>query len=138
VAAYESACDRLREAEQFWQRGDQSSKDAQKLGDLSTAELLQARTAEEAAASDLLSARQELTTAYQIAAVAAQRRLDAVEFFHKAARWTVYAGSLSWVAMVWVAWFAFRAVIPIWGPAVMTAIIVVVAMTIVKRGATES
>jgi hypothetical protein len=138
MSAFESANERLREAEMFWKLGDQASKDVQQSTDQSAADLLTARNAEETAAADLLSARQELTTAYQFAAVAAQRRLDAVEFFHKAARWTIFAGSLSWVAMVWVAWFAFRAMVPIWGPAALTVIIALVAMTIVKRGATES
>ena len=137
MSAYESASERLREAEKFWQRGDQTSKDVQKLTDLSTAELLQARTAEQTAAADLLSARQELTTAYQFAAVAAQRRLDSVEFFQKAARWTVFATALSWVAMVWMAWFAFRDKLPIWTPGVAMVLIVVAAVFIAKRGTNE-
>jgi exonuclease VII small subunit len=136
--AYESASRRLEEAEQFWQRGDQAAREGQQRIDQSTAQLLLARKAEETAAADLLSARQELTTAYQFAAVAAQRRLDAVESFQRSARWAIFAVTLSWIAMSWMAWFAFSTKVPVWAPAAMTVILVVLAVTVTKRIALDA
>jgi hypothetical protein len=136
--AYESASQRLQEAEQFWQKGDQAAKEAQQLIDQSTAELLQARKAEETATADLLSARQELTTAYQFAAVAAQRRLDAVDSYQKGARFAIFAVALSWIAMAWMAWFAFHTKMPVWVPGGITALIMIVAIVYSKRGSQEA
>jgi hypothetical protein len=100
--------------------------------------LLLARKAEETAAADLLSARQELTTAYQFAAVAAQRRLDAVDSYHKAARWAVFAVALSWLAMAWMAWFAFQAKMPFWVPCIVTVALIGLAAKFAKQGTRES
>jgi hypothetical protein len=138
TTAYQSASQRLQEAEEFWKRGDQAAKEAQQLIDQSTAELLQARKAEETAAADLLSARQELTTAYQFAAVAAQRRLDAVDAFQKATRWMIFGVALSWIAMVWMGWFIFHGKMPIWGPGVLSIVLVGLAFAVTKRGAREA
>ena len=132
--SYQSAGKRIEEAQRFWQRGDEAAQHSQQLIDQSTAELLQARSAEETAAADLVSARQELTTAYQFAAVAAQRRLDAVEFFQKATRWMIFATALSWMGMAWIAWLSFRAVVPIWGPCVATAAILGLAVAVRNLG----
>ena len=138
TAAYQSASQRLQEAELFVQRGDQAAKEAQQLIDQTTAELLQARKAEETAAADLLSARQELTTAYQFAAVAAQRRLDAVDSFQKATRIAVFAVALSWVSTVWMGWFAFHAKMPIFVPAAATVLILVLTFVFAKKGTREA
>ena len=138
TAAYQSASQRLQEAELFVQRGGQAAKEAQQLIDQTTAELLLARKAEETAAADLLSARQELTTAYQFAAVAAQRRLDAVDSYHKAARWAVFAVALSWLAMAWMAWFAFQAKMPFWVPCIVTVALIGLAAKFAKQGTRES
>jgi DNA repair exonuclease SbcCD ATPase subunit len=134
TTAYQSASQRLEEAERFWQRGDQAAQEAQNLIDQTTAELLQARSKEETARADLQSARQELTTAYQFAAVAAQRRLDAVEFFKKTARWVIFATTLSWIAMIWTVWISIHKAIPIAAPGVATVLVVVFAVIIGKRG----
>jgi hypothetical protein len=138
TAAYQSASQRLQEAEQFVQRGGQAAKEAQQLIDQTTAELLLARKAEETAAADLLSARQELTTAYQFAAVAAQRRLDAVDSYNKASRWAVFAVALSWLAMAWMAWFAFQTKMPFWVPCIVTVILIGLAVKFAKQGTRES
>jgi uncharacterized lipoprotein YehR (DUF1307 family) len=138
TTSYEAASQRLQEAEQLCQRGDRSAKDAQQLIDQTTAELLQARKAEETAAADLLSARQELTTAYQFAAVAAQRRLDAVDSFQKAARVAVFAVAASWVAAVWMGWFAFHATIPVWAPGALTVVVVLLTLLFSRKGASEA
>ena len=127
TAAYQCSSQRLEEAEKFWQKGDQAAQGAQNIIDQTTAELLQARSAEEKAAADLYSARQELTTAYQFASVAAQRRLDAAEFFQKSARWSVVGTAFSWVAMVWAVWFALRAQVPIWAPGIATVVVISLA-----------
>jgi hypothetical protein len=125
--AYQSASQRLEEAERLCQKGDQAAKEAQHAIDQTTAELLQSRNSEEKAAADLLSARQELTTAYQFASVAAQRRLEAAETFQKAIRWAVFATAFSWVALVWALWLALRAIVPIWGGGVASALVILVA-----------
>ena len=138
TASYDAASKRLQEAEQFCQKGDQSAKEAQQLIDQTTAELLHARKAEETAAADLLSARQELTTAYQFAAVAAQRRLDAVDSFRKAARVAIFAVAASWVATVWMGWLAFRAAVPIWAPGVLTLVLVVLTLVLTRKTTTET
>jgi hypothetical protein len=103
----------------------------------SISELVQAQAREEAATTELNSARQELTTAYQFAAVAAQRRQDANEFFHKAARWAILSAALSWAASAWFGWFAVRAFVPIWAPGLATLVIVGAAMMIGKKSAGE-
>jgi uncharacterized lipoprotein YehR (DUF1307 family) len=138
TASYVAASLRLQEAEQFCQKGDQSAKDAQQLIDQTTAELLHARKAEETAAADLLSARQELTTAYQFAAVAAQRRLDAVDSFQKAARMAIFAVAASWVATVWMGWLAFRATVPVWAPGVLTIVLVVLTVVLSRKSTREA
>lgn len=136
--AYESSSQRLKEAERFCQTGDQSARDAQLLIEQTKDELQQARKSEETAAADLLSARQELTTAYQFASVAAQRRLDAVEAYHKAIRGAAFTVVLSWIAMAWMAWFAFHTKVPIWAPAAVSLILIVVAFVVAKRGAADA
>jgi hypothetical protein len=138
TTSYEAASQRLQEAEQLCQRGDQAAKEAQQLIDQTTAELLQARKAEETAAADLLSARQELTTAYQFAAVAAQRRLDAVDSFQKAARVAIFAVAASWVATVWMGWLAFRAAVPIWAPGVLTVVLVLLTLVFSRKTRSEA
>lgn len=138
TAAYEAAGKRLEEAEQFWQKGEQAAREAQKLVDQTTAELLQARSAEETATADLQSARQELTTAYQFASVAAQRRLDSAAHFHKATQWMIYSSALSWIAVSWMGWIPFRGMIPVWGPGGATAAILLLAMYVGKRRGRES
>jgi hypothetical protein len=138
TASYQSASERLQEAELFWKRGDQASKESQQLVDQSTAELLQARKSEETAAADLLSARQELTTAYQFAAVAAQRRLDAVDSFQKAVRWMAFAVALSWIAMAWMGWFALHAKVPVWAPGIVSILLLVLAAAFTRKGAQEA
>jgi DNA repair exonuclease SbcCD ATPase subunit len=137
AAGYQSSSQRLEEAERFFQKGNLAAKEAQHLIDQSTAELLQARSAEEKAAADLLSARQELTTAYQFASVAAQRRLESAETFRKAARWAVFATGFSWVVMVWAVWLALRTAVPPWGPAVATAVVILLVIVLDRLRARE-
>lgn len=134
----ESATQRLQEAELFWKQRDNSVIDSKKQLDQATFALTQAHAKEESATADLVSARQELTTAYQFAAVAAQRRLDASEFFRKAAFWAVIGTAFSWIGMVWAAWFSVRGWLPIWAPAAATLVIVVLAVSFSKRGKREA
>ncbi len=137
-AGYRTAGQRLEEAERLLREAEQAAQETHKLLDQSMFELVQSRVKEETATTELLSARQELTTAYQFAAVAAQRRLDAEELFLKTARWAVIATALSWVAMIWACWFSLRQWVPIWGPGVGTAIVVLVAGLSAKRPAAGS
>ena len=45
--------------------------------------------------------------------------------------------AVSWIAMVWFGWFAFRAIMPIWGAGIATGAIMLVAKLIVKKSVTE-
>lgn len=136
-AAMESATQRVQDAEQFWKQRDNAITDSKKQLDQATFALTQAHAKEESATTDLISARQELMTAYQFAAVAAQRRLDASEFFRKAAFWAVLGTAFSWIGMVWAAWFSVRTWLPIWAPAAATLVIVALAVSFSKRGKQE-
>ena len=138
TSVFQSATEHLEEAERFWKQGDQAAVEAKKMFEQSTFQLTQTRAREESATADLLSARQELTTAYQFAAVAAQRRLDAEESFQKAIRWAIFAVGLSWIAMAWMTWLIFRTLVPIWGPCVVTVIIVLLSLFIGRRRTREA
>jgi hypothetical protein len=137
TTAYESACKRLEEAERFWREADQTGLHVKQMLEQASSELAQLRSGEQTATADLLSARQELTTAYQFAAVAAQRRLDAAEFFKRSAKWAVFAAAFSWVAMVWAVWFALRTIAPVWVPCVASTLIVCLAITFGRLGTRE-
>jgi len=137
TTAYESACKRLEEAERFWREADQTGLQVKQMLEQASSELAQLRSGEQTATADLLSARQELTTAYQFAAVAAQRRLDAAEFFKRSAKWAVFAAAFSWVAMVWAVWFALRTIAPVWVPCVASTLIVCLAITFGRLGTRE-
>lgn len=137
-ASVESASQRLQEAEQFWKQRDNSVIDSKKQLDQATFALTQAHAKEESATADLVSARQELTTAYQFAAVAAQRRLDSAEFFRKAAFWAVLGTAFSWIGMVWAVWSTMERRMPIWAPAAATLVVIALAVSFSKRGRHEA
>jgi hypothetical protein len=135
--AYETASKRLEEAERFWRESDSTGTQVKQMLEQTSTDLAEIRSREETATADLLSARQELTTAYQFAAVAAQRRLDAAEFFKRSAKWAVFASAFSWVAMVWAVWFALRTIAPVWVPCVASTLIVCLAITFGRLGTRE-
>jgi hypothetical protein len=135
--AYQSANQRLEDAERFWREADQAIADAKKRMDQSTFQLTEAKVRGDAAVADLQSARQELTTAYQFASVAAQRRLDAASFFQSAVRWAVSATALCWIAMVWAVWSTFRAHVPVFVPGILTAVLLAAAYFLGKIGTRE-
>ncbi len=138
TAGYKTAAVRLEEAERLGKQVDEAVQDSRKLLDQSLFELAQARGKEESATTDLLSARQELTTAYQFAAVAAQRRLDAEKLFLKTVRWAIVATAVSWIAMVWACWFSLRQWVPIWGPGIGMLVVLLVAVFVARRPSSES
>jgi len=134
--AYESASQRLEEAERSQHEAVEANVSAQLKADRATLALAEARVREENAASELQSARQELTTAYQFASVAAQRRLESSEFFERTARWAVFASLFSWIATVWIGWIAliaFHRSAPVMLPILGTIILVLSGMVLVKR-----
>jgi hypothetical protein len=135
--AHQSVSERSQEAARLWEQADHAVADSKHQWDLAVAEVAQARDRQETAAEEFALARQEVTTAYQFAAVAAQRQRFAEEFFTKAARWAVLASAVSWIAMVWFGWFAFRAVVPIWGAGVATGAIALVANLFAKKSVIE-
>jgi len=98
------------------------------------AQLSVSRGKEEAATADLRSAQQDLTTAYQFAAVAAQRQHDAAEFFRKSNRWNIFAVAFSWIVITWMAWLQFRTLIPIWGPGAASIVILGLAVLVSNLG----
>ena len=133
---YESASRRLEEAERLQREIAEMSAYAKLRMDKAELALAEARVREEAAASDLLSARQELTTAYQFASVAAQRRLESSEFFERTARWAVFASLFSWIATVWLVWIAllgFHQNTSIFMPIFGTVVLVLGGTVLIKR-----
>jgi hypothetical protein len=134
LVAHESANERSEEAARLWQQADQAVTESKRQWEGVMAAVAQARSHEETAATDLISARQELTTVYQFASVAAQRQRFAAEFFNKTTRWVVLSGAVSWVAVVWFGWFALRAHVPIWGAGIGTALVVAVTFFVWKKG----
>ena len=137
TTVYESTSKRLEEAERFRSDADYAEAQAKQILEQANLELAEARLREEASVANLLSAQQELTTAYQFASVAAQRRLDAAEFFKRSARWAVFACAFSWVTMAWAIWFALRAIAPLWAPGLASALIVGLAITFGRLGTRE-
>jgi len=135
TAAYQAAIQRLEAAEQFSKDGEGFALETRKLLDRMESELGEARNNAQMANGDLLSARQELTTAYQFASVAAQRRLDSAEFFRMTASWVVFSTAFAWIAAVWMAWAAFHRVLPLAIPFAASCLILAVAIFIKKRGA---
>jgi len=125
------------EAKRFRNDADYAEAQAKQGLELAHLQLAEARVKEETAAANLLSAQQELTTAYQFASVAAQRRLDAAEFFKKSARWAVFAAAFSWVAMAWAVWFALRTIAPLWVPCIASTLIAGLAITFGRLGTRE-
>jgi hypothetical protein len=137
AAAYQSACQRLEAAEQYCKDGDGFTQETRKLLERMQAELGDARSGATTATEDLLSARQELTTAYQFASVAAQRRLDSAEFFRKTTRWVVFSTAFAWMATVWMTWVAFNRVVPIAVPFGIACAILAAAIYLRRKGARE-
>jgi hypothetical protein len=132
----------LVQAEEAWKKSDQAMHEAKRLLDQSLFQLNLAHSKEEKASADLHSAQQEMTTAYQFAAVAAQRQHDAAQYFRRATRWTTAVAALSWVAMAWVAWVALpqrfpMLNLPIWAPGIATVVIVVVSVLVANYGTRE-
>lgn len=137
TAAYQAACQRLEAAERYSKDGDGFAEETRKLLQRMQTELDEARNGAATATEDLLSARQELTTAYQFASVAAQRRLDSAEFFRKTASWVVFSTALAWIAAVWMAWVAFNRAVPIAVPFAVACAILAAAIFLRRRGARE-
>lgn len=95
---------------------DKSTLEAKSLLDRSTSELNSVRIIEEKATADLRAAKQVLETSKR-------RLMTASEVFKKATRWVVSGAVISWIAVAWMVWSTFRAVLPLWGPCVATAIL---------------
>jgi hypothetical protein len=129
---------RIEEAEQCWKQVNEAAEAVRERVERANAELVEARARQETAAADLLSARQDLTTSYQFAAVAAQRRLESSQFFQKASRWAIVATAISWALIAWFAWLTFRHIVPIWAPAVVTVLILVITLRMRGKEVEES
>lgn len=134
-AALNSATESLQRAEEAWKKADEATLEAKRLLEQSVHQLNLSHSKEEKASSDLHSAQQEMTTAYQFAAVAAQRQHDAAQFFRRATRWTVIAVGISWIAVVWMAWLVLPVKMPhlnmpIWAPGAVSGMIALAAILI--------
>jgi len=136
-AAYELASRRLESAEQYRKEGDGFAQETRKLLQRMDAELAEARSSTAAASEDLLSARQELTTAYQFASLAAQRQVDSVHFFRKTVSWVIFSTASAWMLAVWMVWAAFHRTLTISVPFVASCLIVAGAVYLRKRGERE-
>jgi hypothetical protein len=130
--SYDNAVSQMEQVRQAWIEANEALHNSKQLIEQSTAQLNLSRSKEETAMADLKSAQQDLTTAYQFAAVAAQRQHDAAEFFRKTNRWTINAVSTSWMLLTWVTWLQFRTFVPIWGPGAVSVVIVVLTILIIK------
>ena len=133
LSAHQSTCERAEQAAQLWEQTDQAMAQSRQQLDSAMATAVQARQYQEKTAADFISAKQDLTTAYQFAAVAAQRRLIAAEVFTKAARWSILAGAASWIATAWFAWFTLRAIVPVWSAGVVTMVVVAIGLGLRKK-----
>jgi len=136
-AAYETVGERLAAAERFAKEGEGIAEETRTLLQRMETELAEARRGAAAASEDLLSARQELTTAYQFASVAAQRRLDAAEFYRKTASAVVFSSALAWMVAVWMAWVAFNRVLPYAVPFAASCLILAAAVFLRRQGERE-
>jgi hypothetical protein len=130
AASQLSANQRTEEAERCWKLVNEAAEAVRERVEQANAALVEARARQETAADDLVSARQDLTTSYQFAAVAAQRRLESSQFFQKASRWAIVATAISWGLIAWFAWLTFRHIVPIWAPAAITVLILVIALRV--------
>jgi len=137
LTAYQSVTERSAEATRLLEQAGEAVAESKRQRDSAMAEVAQARQHEETATVEFTSARQELTTAYQFAAVAARRQQFAEEFFTKAARWAVLSGAVAWIAVVWFGWFAFRAIVPMWGAGIATVAVAAVAQFVRKKSTIE-
>ncbi len=120
-AAAGEARQRSQEAEYCWKRVEEASRllEARSVG--VARDLNESIELRRQAAQDLASARQDLTAAYQFAAVAAEERITAKRFYEAAARRATLSMALSWLAAAWMAWLAFRHAVPFLVPALITA-----------------
>jgi len=138
AATRESASARIDEAERCWKLVDSAAQMVKERVEQASKELTESVARHDAAAADLVTARQDLTTAYQFASVAAQRRLESREFFTKAWRWMIAVTAISWAIMGWLAWLSFRQFVPIWAPGVLTVLILVIASRIKTKEKEEA
>lgn len=129
-SSYEGAMQLLEEGRQIYEETREALLNTKLHLEQASAQLAVSRGKEEAATADLKSAQQDLTTAYQFAAVAAQRQHDAAEFFRKSNRWNIIAVAFSWVVITWMAWLQFRTLVPIWGPGAVSGVILVIAILV--------
>jgi hypothetical protein len=133
-ATFISSSEELSRAEEMWRQAEVALAEARRVFEESSSVLNEAAVKSEKVASDLLSTQQELTTAYQFAAVAAQRQHTASEMFYKTHLWTVLSAAFAWVALAWTSWFVVRSAVAIWAPAVASIVILVAGVIISRTG----
>lgn len=142
------AAARLNSASQLHERAEHMKDEAKRMAleakgtlDQSTGQLNRARATEEKATADLQEARQDLVTseeelkkAFDFASVAERKRLDAAKSYRCSVRWTISVSTLTWIALAWMVWSAFRPVVPVWAPCAAAAILAIMGI-LVLRGA---
>ncbi len=138
VEVKRAADERVAEASGKWTQVNEAAQGLQERYEQASVALVEARARQDAASSDLTAARQELTTSYQFAAVAAQRTFEAREFFQKASRWAILATGISWALITWLAWLDFRQIVPVWAPGVLTVAILVIAFRLRVKQAEDN
>lgn len=138
---------------------DQRGADAKKSADESVSRLNHACQIEEKATVALREARQHLLLSETNLQAACKRNeaaesslAKALEFasearardarvllrLRKAVLWAVVAIAFSLVALVWGAWFVFRATMPLWIACIVTVIIMLATTLVSKRSSNES
>ena len=130
--AFRSAKELLARSEEARMLADKSVLEARQILEQSFTQLSHAIVKEEKAAAELNSTQQELTTAYQFAAAAAQRQHNAAEFFRKTNHWTVNAAALAWVATIWTVWVSFHTRMQVWAPCLATAAVMALAVIMAR------
>ncbi len=136
----DAASRRLDGAESAYHLAFQSEVEAKHLLERATSQLNEvlsltneAKRQFEAAQGRLASAISTLTAAFKRAECAEQKQLEAARLFRLTVRCATVAVALSWIATVWMGWFALRAVVPIWAACVLSVLMLIVTI-LVTRG----
>ena len=126
AAARLSSASQLRElAERSQEEANKKTLEAKGILDQSIGQLNRALTTEEKATADLEAARQDLVSSER-------KRLDAAKSYRSSVRWTISASTLTWTALAWTVWSAFRFVVPVWAPCAAAAILVFAGILVLR------
>jgi len=138
AALMSEANKRIARAELAFKKAQEILAEARTIFEKSAAQLESAQRKEEQAREDLKSTQLELTTAYQFAAVAAERQKTATAYYRRANNWAIFASSIAWLSVVCLAWLVFRATVPVWAPAIATILLALAAYRVSRWADSDS